>query len=128
MLLGKWIEDTRKLGKTSQEKDYYEKDARMLVTVWGGKQRSLNDYANRSWSGLTGDFYKHRWEMFINDVLESVKKGSAFDEKAFKKRTYDFEDQWLKQHKVYKTAPTGNSIQKSREILNKYKSEIMKAV
>lgn len=120
MLLGKWIADARKLGKNAREKDYYEKDAKMLITVWGGKQRSLNDYGNRSWAGLTGDFYKKRWEMFLNDVLLSVKEGTKFDEKAFKQKTYKFEDQWVDEHKIFNSAPVGDSFQKSRLLMLKY--------
>ncbi|ARS41576.1 alpha-N-acetylglucosaminidase [Sphingobacteriaceae bacterium GW460-11-11-14-LB5] len=120
MLLGKWIADARKLGKNAREKDYYEKDAKMLITVWGGKQRSLNDYGNRSWAGLTGDFYKKRWEMFLNDVLLSVKEGTKFDEKAFKQKTYKFEDQWVNEHKAFNSSPVGNSFQKSQLLMLKY--------
>lgn len=121
MLLGKWLSDARKLGTTPAEKDYYERDARLLITVWGGKLRSLNDYANRSWAGLTKDFYRRRWEMFLNGAIQSVQEGKEFDEKAFKQQTYRFEDEWVNQHKTFHANPVGNSIQKSRELLLKYK-------
>lgn len=124
MLLGKWIGDARKHGKTEAEKSYYEKDAKMLVTVWGGNQRSLNDYANRSWAGLTGDFYKKRWQMFFDEIFLSVKNGSNFDDKAFKKKTHEFEDRWLLERKKYPTKPIGNSLDICAELLNKYAGEI----
>ena len=52
--LDKWIDDARKMGDSPQLKDYYEKNARNLITTWGG---SLNDYASRSWAGLISDYY-----------------------------------------------------------------------
>ena len=45
--LDKWIEDARSLGDTDELKNYYEKNARNLITTWGG---SLNDYASRTWA------------------------------------------------------------------------------
>lgn len=121
MLLGKWINDARNLGIDDAEKDYYEKDARMLLTVWGGNERLLNDYANRGWAGLTGDFYKRRWMMFFDDVALSIKNGSEFNEAAFKEKIERFEDNWLFEKKVYPHEATGNSFKTCQELANKYR-------
>jgi len=120
MLLGPWIEGARKLGINNEEKNYYEKDARMLLTVWGGKQRSLNDYANRSWAGLTKDFYKRRWQLFFDSVMSSAENNSVFDEKAFKQQTYDFEDKWLLEHQKYAVKAKGDSHKVAKKLLKKY--------
>jgi alpha-N-acetylglucosaminidase len=45
-LLGTWINDARKFGGNTKEKDYYNEDARKIITVWGEPGRSLTDYAN----------------------------------------------------------------------------------
>lgn len=119
-LFGKWISDARKLGKDAEEKYYYEKDAKLLLTVWGGKQRSLNDYANRSWAGLTKDFYKRRWQLFLDDVISATTQGKTFDEKVFKQKTYDFEDKWLIEKNIYPNEPEGNSFKISKELMKKY--------
>lgn len=46
-------------------------NARMLVTTWGSYEQSeigrLHDYSNRQWSGLIRDFYKPRWEIWLNE-------------------------------------------------------------
>ena len=60
--LDKWIEDARSLGDTDELKNYYEKNARNLITTWGG---SLNDYASRTWAGLLNDYYARRWEIYF---------------------------------------------------------------
>ncbi len=39
--LDKWIEDARKMGDSPQLKDYYEKNARNLITTWGGEPERL---------------------------------------------------------------------------------------
>lgn len=124
MLLGKWLEDARALGKNETEKDYYEKDARLLITVWGGKQRSLNDYANRSWAGLTKDFYRARWEMFCNEIINCAQLNKTFDEKAFKQKIWDFEDKWVASQHKFSTQTVGNSIQIAKELANKYDRNI----
>ena len=49
-------------------------NARRLITTWGG---TLNDYANRSWSGLAGEYYAHRWQMYIDEGLNSLREHRA---------------------------------------------------
>ena len=50
--------------------DYYEYNARNLVTLWGpGRTHAapvdgpgnIHDYASKQWAGLTRDFYLPRW-------------------------------------------------------------------
>jgi alpha-N-acetylglucosaminidase len=124
MLLGKWLQDARAIGKDAKDKDYYEKDARMIITVWGGEKRSLNDYANRSWAGLTQDFYKKRWAMFLEEVIGSVQQGKSFDEKAFKQKIYDFEDKWVRQKNNYTAKPVGDSYAICKQLFDKYAGAI----
>jgi alpha-N-acetylglucosaminidase len=124
MLVGKWISDARNIGINTAEKDYYERDARMLITTWGGKQRSLNDYANRSWAGLTKEFYGGRWKLFLDEVIQVTEAGKSFDEKAFKQKTYDFEDKWVNGKDKYPSNTTGNSFVISKKLYSKYVSLI----
>ena len=76
--LDKWIDDARKMGDSPQLKDYYEKNARNLITTWGG---SLNDYASRSWAGLISDYYAKRWEVYIDTFIKAVGEGVEVDQK-----------------------------------------------
>jgi alpha-N-acetylglucosaminidase len=125
-LLGKWLDDARHLGTTKQEQNYYEKDARSLITIWGGEDRSLNDYANRAWGGLTKNYYKKRWQLFLDAVIFSVNKNEPLDEKAFKVKLNTFEDNWVLQHVQFTNKPIGNSIAISQELYSKYASAIIK--
>ena len=67
--LAHWLQQARDLGNTTQLKDYYEMNARRLITTWGG---SLNDYACRNWNGLMWDYYTKRWENYIRGVTVAV--------------------------------------------------------
>ena len=62
-LMGKWIKEAREKGVDDAEKLYYERNARNLLTTWGEKAGLLNDYASRTWSGMTATFYGQRWRM-----------------------------------------------------------------
>ncbi len=90
-LLGKWLKDARAFGKTNAEKKYYEENARVIITTWGRKGQSLNDYASRNWAGLTKTYYRERWKMFIEQVTNAVKNNTAFDENKFHEKVTSFE-------------------------------------
>lgn len=118
-----WVDAARTFGMTDAEKDYYEKNARTLISVWGDSY-SLSDYASRSWAGFISSFYKARWEMFLNEVIDCVQKGRKFDQKAYDARCWDFECAWTEpSHKViYPEA--GDPVAVAREIFEKYNSEM----
>ncbi|MDP4286244.1 MAG: alpha-N-acetylglucosaminidase, partial [Bacteroidota bacterium] len=101
-LLGKWIESARKLGVNEKEKNYYEQDARKIITIWGEPGRDLTDYANRSLAGLTKTYYRQRWKMFIDDVKLSLKNNTLFNDTSFTKKLTAFEDQWTEGHEHYR--------------------------
>lgn len=90
--LDKWIDDARKMGDTPQLKDYYEKNARNLISTWGG---SLNDYASRSWAGLISDYYAKRWELYINTVIKAVETGVEVDQKQLENELKEIEENWV---------------------------------
>lgn len=121
-LAGKWINDAKILGgKNAQEQNYYQHNAKNIITTWGMGAQSLNDYANRSWAGLTKGFYKKRWEMFINDVMASVQQNKTFDEKAFNEKVTKFEWGWTQSYETYNARPKGNAVKIATELINKYK-------
>ena len=72
-----WIDDARRWGITEEQKDYYEMNARTLISVWGDSFH-LCDYANRDWDGLVDSYYKVRWEMFFDAVIAAFDRGEEF--------------------------------------------------
>jgi alpha-N-acetylglucosaminidase len=119
-LLGKWLNDARSMGSSIEEKNKLEQNARMLITTWGGKAQSLNDYGNRAWAGLMKDYYKERWKLFLDDVIEASETDRPFDEKAFYEKVTAFEWDWTRQHKSYTGQPAGNAAAVSDHLLKKY--------
>ena len=121
-LLGKWLAGAKAFGKNSTEKKYYEENARTIITTWGTKGQSLNDYANRNWAGLTKTYYAQRWKMFISDVIKSAEAKKAFDEKAFNEKITAFEINWTKRNDIYLAEPSGSPEAMARELIKKYAS------
>ncbi|MBR0174728.1 MAG: alpha-N-acetylglucosaminidase [Bacteroidales bacterium] len=99
--LDDWIRDARSWGRTSEEKDYFEMNARTIISVWGDSFR-LCDYANRDWDGLIETYYKPRWQMFFDAVIAAFDAGEEYvDQKSpralqFDKDCWEFECRWAK--------------------------------
>jgi hypothetical protein len=64
--LERWIDFARAWGESDAEKNYYERDAKRQVTVWGGPY--LSEYAAKIWSGLIRDYYANRWKLFYEHI------------------------------------------------------------
>lgn len=123
-LLGNWIESARKFGINEKEKNYYEEDARKIITVWGEPGKHLTDYANRSLAGLTKSYYRGRWKLFIEDAEKSLQNTIPFNDTAFAKKLTAFEDKWTKGKEKYSSKASGDCMATSRMLINKYAKKI----
>lgn len=76
--LDRWLKQAEELGKHTDDfsKRLYLWNARMLITTWGAYEQSekgrLHDYSNRQWSGLIQDFYKPRWELWLDECRKEL--------------------------------------------------------
>lgn len=70
--LQRWIAFARRHANSPAEADYYERNAKRIVTIWGPP---VNDYSARIWSGLIRDFYLPR----INLYFKSLSTGQSVD-------------------------------------------------
>lgn len=93
-LFGRWQQAAEDMGATPNERACFRRNARTLVTTWGERGQSLNDYANRSLAGLTADFYAARWRQLLREVTAGMAAGRPLDEKAFREGILDFEVDW----------------------------------
>lgn len=117
------------MGVDSKEADYYEINARDILTSWGGKDQQLNDYANRSWSGLISSFYAKRWQMFFDEANLAIKQNHEFNNEKYKSTVVDFEGAWWSEKfGKFPAEPTGCSATVAQELLNKYSKEIMQNI
>lgn len=123
--LNKWITEARDMGHDAASKDYYEMNARSLITIWGDSYH-LTDYANRSWAGLTNQYYAVRWDRFINEVIEAAEKKETFDEKAFFDRSLVYENEWVNPTHVIKYNEGGDGIKVARQLYKKYAKELIR--
>ena len=122
--LGNWLTDASKFAANKDEELYYRNNARSIITTWGEKGQLLNDYANRTWSGLVSSYYTPRWELFINQVIEAVNQGKEFDQKKFTETSKQMEWDWAHNDQKFSTLIKPNTVSEAKKILNKYKNEI----
>ena len=139
-LLGKWLADARRWGTTPQESDLYERNARLLLTVWGPPSRDayLSDYAGRQWSGLIRGFYLRRWERFFaflasqppgysDERLARVMDRPGNDSSPFYRELADWEYRWCDEHEAFPAAPSGDPILEAQRLLVKW-SPVMREI
>jgi alpha-N-acetylglucosaminidase len=123
-LLGVWIAGARSWGATGAEKDLCERNARELLTTWT-RRDNITDYANRQWNGLLGQFYYHRWEMWLNALNDSLASGKVIDESATRNQIRDWELSWTRQtNGHFATVAHGDPIAISKNLIEKYASQI----
>ena len=123
-LLGPWVSDARRWGKTEKEKTLYEKNAKDLITLWGDAKSPLNEYACRQWSGLLSDFYKPRWEMFIAKASNAIIQNKKLDIATIQSELADWEWKWVNKRQDYPTKTVGNPVTLSVEMYAKYRKEV----
>lgn len=117
-LVGKWIADARGWGADATEANYFESNARDLLTSWGDRGNMLTDYANRTLSGLVGSYYKGRWELFFDAVEKSLDAGEPLDEPALTEAYKDWEYAWWHDRPgSFPSEPVGDGIALARQIL-----------
>ena len=119
-LVGKWIADARAWGATPEEADYFESNARNLLTSWGDRGNLLTDYADRSWNGLVGTYYKGRWELFFQAVDEARAAGEKLEGARYEnllEKMKDFEYAWWAERPgTFASTPKGNPVELVRKV------------
>jgi alpha-N-acetylglucosaminidase len=119
-LLGKWLNDAKRWGTNDAEKALYEKNARNLITLWGDKDASLHEYANKQWSGLLTGFYLPRWQYFFKHVAAKMNSGQKFSQEAFDKKIKVWEWNWVQGRELYNERPEGDPVVVSKMMYQKY--------
>lgn len=118
-LLGNWLESAKALGDTEEEKFLMEFNARNQITLWG-PDGQIEDYANKNWGGLVKNYYGYRWAVFASELSKCVMGGKPFNNTSFRVTLLDAEKQWNHGHEVYPEQPTGNALEISRMLCQKY--------
>ncbi|MBQ2797704.1 MAG: alpha-N-acetylglucosaminidase [Tidjanibacter sp.] len=129
-MLDKWLQDARTFGTDEAEKDYYESNARSIVTAWGVEGSRLNDYARRCQAGLITSYYGERWELYFHEVKCAVLtkgKYTGEDHQTFRSISDKFETRWWTERiDTFDRKPAGDELQVAREMFAKYRNTPIK--
>ena len=121
--LAHWLRQARKMGKTTEVKDYYEMNAKRLITTWGG---SLNDYACRNWNGLMWNYYANRWEIYIRNITAAILGNDDFDNDSFRAAADKLQEKWVttKDDDIVQTEIDSDVLTHCRELREKYRKQL----
>ncbi|MDR7380555.1 alpha-N-acetylglucosaminidase TIM-barrel domain-containing protein [Promicromonospora iranensis] len=92
-----WIDAARAWGDTAAERDAMEREARSLVSVWGGQHNGLHDYSGRHWQGLVRDLYLPRWQAWADWLADAAARGPVppdADPTALRAHIVALEERW----------------------------------
>lgn len=103
-----WIESARNFGDNQKEKNYYESNAKQLITIWGD-EGEITDYAARMWSGLIGTYYLPRLKLSYRAKRENRK----FD-------LLKWEQNWVNTPWKPEVTPYENPIAEAVKLVHKY--------
>ncbi|MEG2084432.1 MAG: alpha-N-acetylglucosaminidase TIM-barrel domain-containing protein [Clostridia bacterium] len=134
--LSRWVEDAHNLATNEQQKKYYDKCARLLITLWGDTNGAcaLYDYAWKEWSGLIAEYYLPRWQRFYSESEKSIINGKLLSVPTEKKyfgrahiranKFYDdlttFELNWCNTYYSYDYPKDKDVTQIANEMIQKY--------
>ncbi|WP_423464584.1 alpha-N-acetylglucosaminidase TIM-barrel domain-containing protein [Promicromonospora sp. MS192] len=92
-----WVDAARAWGDTDAERTAMEREARSLVSVWGGQHNGLHDYSGRHWHGLVRDLYLPRWQAWADWLAGLAATGPVppdADPAALRRRIVAIEEAW----------------------------------
>lgn len=115
-LLGRWLNSAKALAQTSLERQKYEYNARMQITLWG-PQGQIVDYANKQWAGVVQDFFLPRWKLFLTEMTKAMQQNKTINEEKVRNKIFKMvELPFCTNNKRYSTEPEGDSLKVAREV------------
>lgn len=112
-MVGGWIEQAMRAGKTPDEHELNRRYARQILTTWGSREAAvkggMHDTAYREWNGLLSDFYYARWKYFFDQIkiTNIIPIGYNY---------YDMEQAWVMEQNPYEHRPTADAIAMANEV------------
>ncbi|MFI5235906.1 MAG: alpha-N-acetylglucosaminidase [Gemmatimonadales bacterium] len=128
-LLGRWISDARRWGRTDDERRLYEWNARNIITLWGtkcteGQNDDLNLYAFKEWAGMYSSYFLPRWREFFARLDHSVAMGVPFDRAPFASDMCAWEQKWSHAETPFATEPRGDAVATAQRLWTKYRKSL----
>ena len=79
----------------------------------------MHDYSNRQWSGLTKDYYKPRWELWIAERTKELMGESGKNYSSA--QWFAMEWQWVNENNLYATESNGLDLNElGKDVLKNY--------
>jgi alpha-N-acetylglucosaminidase len=126
-LLGPWIEQARDCGSTLEEKALYERNARNLITLWGGENNRLHEYSCRQWSGLISSFYRPRWKQFFDKLDDALRNNTTLETGVFEQHIKKWEWNWVNTQGKFPVNAKGDVLTTVVELQRKYRPKLINA-
>lgn len=122
-LFGRWVKEARSAATTTSDRDLFEYNLRNQITLWG--PTGVNpDYARKQWAGLVSDYYRSRWLLFVNMVLDSTISGKPFSESLYNELVFTTVEQpFTFKRSSYPDEIIGDSVALSKRLRDRYISE-----
>ena len=137
LCLSRWLHDANALAENEREREYFELNARTLITIWGdyySDHPHLFDYAWREWSGMIGGYYKKRWQMFYEECQKHLEnktpfffiKGNSYPGRLaarkfkFGRKLGEFETKWCLLRSNEKTPADSDVVPDARALIKKW--------
>ena len=123
-LLGTWLERAKRWATTEEERRLYEWNARTIITLWGKPSTPLDDYSNRQWSGMMGNYYALRWRLFHTELDRTLAAGRDWDATAFDRKIRAWQAAWARQTERFPVETNGRCpVKTSKSLYQKYRAE-----
>jgi len=120
-LLGNWLKKAESWASSPEQVSFFRFNAINQITQWGPKHSILKDYAAKQWSGMVGDYYLRRWDIFGDYLEQLLEEERKFDVGEVWSKVSQFEDHWQTAHLSYPIEATGNTLDLASDFALKYK-------
>jgi len=125
-LMGRWIANARAWAANPAEANYYEHNAREILTTWHEAGGGLSDYARRQWNGLLRTYYMNRWHEFIRQMEQALESGKPFDGAAYQKARVAGDGAWVTSTgSGFLTRPAGDPYAIAARLMAKYRPDLV---
>lgn len=90
--LDAYIEKAKNMGRNPSEKTMFAYNALVLLTNWLDKSHPVLDldYGHREWHGMLSEFYKKRWQIFIEMMRMHINNPENLPDVAWQEYCYTF--------------------------------------
>ena len=91
------------------------------ITIMGSEESGNQEYADRMWNGVVGDFYQHRWRLFFDHLEDSLHNRT--DPIPFATVLNRYDEAWVRSDTRYRvTRSDADPVALSRQLYQDFQS------